>query len=460
MSGSVFMPTSISPSLSEPDPTKHVNYVLGMVLGVDDFTQEFAYLAGRTELAARELAGSGVTRGLRVTSPLPIDVTKGPEVVVSAGIAVTPRGRFVRVPLTQCVFVNDWIAKNRPLLDTKLAGVPGPVSIYVVLSYAEQTTDLVPIPGEPCRTEDESMAASRVTDDFKLELRLDPPEQLEARATRAYLDWLMSVPVVETGSTALPAFLAAIEDAAGKTPKVAIPPSTTAIFANPPPSVSIPRSDAARYLREAIRLFATLRAEWTGAGGAPPSEAVVLLGRIDLVLEQESLTSTTWIVDTLAIDETDRPRVLSLAALQEVMFTLADRAARSAVTFKPTANVTRYFTAAAGAVKVKATAADPSTESPATYNGLTAWASNPGEVTVKFDGPSGGALQYIVKVLPQSTADAVFGDPTVAFGAFLAPDAAGAQRFTLLVKNAGAAVSAVNLKDKTLMIEVSALGTG
>jgi hypothetical protein len=142
------------------------------------------------------------------------------------------------------------------------------------------------------------------------------------------------------------------------------------------------------------------------------------------------------------------------------MFTLADRAAGSTVTFKPSANVTRYFTAAAGAVKVKAAAGDPSTESPATYNGLTAWASNPGEVTAKFDGPSGGALQYIVKVLPQATADAIFGDPTVAFGAFLAPDASGAQRFTLLVKNAGAAVSAINLKDKTLMIEVSALGTG
>ncbi len=459
MSGSVFMPTSISPSPSEPDATKHVNYVLGMVLGVDDFTQEFAYLAGRTELAARELAGSGVTRGLRVTSPTstPYDDV-GPEVVVSAGIAVTPRGRFVRVPLTQCVFVNEWIAKNLTLLQTRLAGVPGPVAVYVVLSYAEQTTDLVPIPGEPCRTEDESMAASRVTDDFKLELRLDRPQQSEAEATRAYLDWLIGLPLVAGNGTPLRDFLAAIERAASGTPKVAIAPSTTPIFTATPAPVLIPRSDAAGYLREAIRLFATLRAEWTDAGVAPPTDGVVLLGRVDLVLKQASLTSSTWVVNTLTIDETDRPRVLSLAALQEVMFTLAGSAARSTVTFTPTPTITRYFTAAAGVVKVK-DAADTSIDA-TTYNGLTAWASNDGEVTVRFDGPSNTALGYVVKVLPTAGTTAVFASPTVAFGAFTTLQAGDGSRFTLLVKNAGNPVSKVDLVDKTLMIEVSAFGNG
>ena len=29
------------------DPSQHVNFAKGMVLGVDDFSQEFAYLAGR-----------------------------------------------------------------------------------------------------------------------------------------------------------------------------------------------------------------------------------------------------------------------------------------------------------------------------------------------------------------------------------------------------------------------------
>src|SRR5262245_475614 len=110
MSGSAFIPTTILPNSAEPDPSKHVNYVLGMVLGVDDFTQEFAYLEGHAELAAREAVGYGVLRGLRVGAAA--DGPKGPEVTVSAGVALTPRGQLVRVPLTQCAVLNEWLARN------------------------------------------------------------------------------------------------------------------------------------------------------------------------------------------------------------------------------------------------------------------------------------------------------------------------------------------------------------
>ena len=44
-----FAPTLVSPSATAQDPTKHVNYVLGMVLGVDDLTQEFGYLSQRDQ---------------------------------------------------------------------------------------------------------------------------------------------------------------------------------------------------------------------------------------------------------------------------------------------------------------------------------------------------------------------------------------------------------------------------
>jgi len=44
--------TAIS-AQTRPDPGKHVNYTYGMVLGVDDFTQEFAYLSAHD----RQLAG-------------------------------------------------------------------------------------------------------------------------------------------------------------------------------------------------------------------------------------------------------------------------------------------------------------------------------------------------------------------------------------------------------------------
>ena len=46
MSTGVMQPAA-TPDAVAPDPSKHVNYTFGMLLGVDDFKQEFAYLAGR-----------------------------------------------------------------------------------------------------------------------------------------------------------------------------------------------------------------------------------------------------------------------------------------------------------------------------------------------------------------------------------------------------------------------------
>ena len=88
------------------DPTKHVNYNLGMVLGVDDFTQEFTYLSGRDQWIVRDLIGYGTVTGLKVSSE--VDV-KGPRVVVSPGVAVSPCGQMVRTPIAQCAYLNDWL---------------------------------------------------------------------------------------------------------------------------------------------------------------------------------------------------------------------------------------------------------------------------------------------------------------------------------------------------------------
>ena len=71
---SCFSAKTTTSNMAEPNPTKHVNYNLGMVLGVDDFTQEFAYLSGRDQWLARDLIGYGTVRGLRVR--LEVDVEK------------------------------------------------------------------------------------------------------------------------------------------------------------------------------------------------------------------------------------------------------------------------------------------------------------------------------------------------------------------------------------------------
>src|SRR5262245_24165111 len=100
-----FVPSSASPTTPSLDPTKHVNYTLGMVLGVDDFTQEFAYLSGRGQELARTLGGYGTVSGLRVT-------IEGPQVVVSPGVAVSPSGQIIRVTPTQCADLNKWLANH------------------------------------------------------------------------------------------------------------------------------------------------------------------------------------------------------------------------------------------------------------------------------------------------------------------------------------------------------------
>ena len=63
---STFAPIAL-PHIAPPDPSKHVKYQLGTVLGVDDFDQEFHYLAERDRRIVRDLIGYGVISGLHVT---------------------------------------------------------------------------------------------------------------------------------------------------------------------------------------------------------------------------------------------------------------------------------------------------------------------------------------------------------------------------------------------------------
>src|SRR4051794_35028377 len=89
-----------------PDPTKHVDYTLGMILGVDEFTQEFAYLSERDRWAIRDLAGYGTVWGLKVSTRLN---GADPEIAVSPGVAASPCGRLIRVTPAQCASLNGWL---------------------------------------------------------------------------------------------------------------------------------------------------------------------------------------------------------------------------------------------------------------------------------------------------------------------------------------------------------------
>lgn len=322
-----FAPTA--PAVAPPDPSKHVNFTLGMVLGVDDFTQEFAYLSARDKWIVRDLIGYGVVSGLRVTIDDP--AADNPRVMVEPGVAVTPSGQLMCIAPTQCAQLLDWVRANRDDVERGLSPPPEDVRLAVVACYRACPTDNVPIPGEPCRTEEELMAPSRLQDSFLLELRLDAPAQPEEDATRDFVTWLRSVPVVEGAAGSLEDFVADLREAAEEASPPSSPPDF--LYGSPPPSLAIPRGRADEFLRTAFELWTTeLRPRWRTSipgcdCGCGPPEAVhgqdadcVLLGEVSVGLVYD-LEGQVHLASSPppAVDTSLRPTILPVRLLQEWM---------------------------------------------------------------------------------------------------------------------------------------------
>jgi len=334
---STFAAAAALPSVTPLDPTKHVNFTRGMVLGVDDFDQEFAYLSGRQRWIVRDLIGYGVVSGLRlfVDPPPAGEEDKGSRIGVSAGVAVLPSGQLVCVSPTQCAFLAEWVRANRDELEID-GSPPAEVRAAVVLCYAECKTDDVPIPGEPCRSEENLMAPSRIKDDFSLELRIEPPSQLEEEAVRQFAAWLARVPLSDDG-TDLEDFVAELRAAGSE--EAGSPPSTAEFLdESPPPGLTIPRDRAPEYLEAAFDLWATeLRARWrrpvpgcecAPGPDCPPEQDCLLLGEVIVPATLDSISGEVIVgdADEIELDLTRRPTVLHLRLLQELLLAGAARA--------------------------------------------------------------------------------------------------------------------------------------
>lgn len=330
---SCFSAKATTSNMAEPNPTKHVNYNLGMVLGVDDFTQEFAYLSGRDQWLARDLVGYGTVRGLKIT--LDTDGDKGPRVAVEPGVAVSPRGQMICVPAAQCAYLKDWVAEHSEEL-TRQSPLLGEVQLYVVLCYRDCPTDNVPIAGEPCRSEDQLVAASRLSDDFSLELRLKAPNQREENAVRDFVAWLKLIDVSADvfNSTPLEEFLDAIRAAAAHwlTSPLSSPPSSPPeefMVGSPPEFIHLNPADVCEYMRAAFRVWVTeLRPKWIARwhGCAPThfdvddqcEEDCVMLAELTVPIALES--PGVWTAadhPAVHVDESRRPYVIHTRMLQE-----------------------------------------------------------------------------------------------------------------------------------------------
>ena len=340
---STFVQQAARPAVAPLDPRKHVNYTMGMVLGVDDFNQEFTYLAGRDQWLARELLGYGTLSGLQVSAE---DESEGSRVFVEAGVALSPRGQLIRVPVKQCADFATWLASQKHQLDTLLHGSTRdpaqthPLKLYVVLSYAERPTGNLPtsnLPADANRAGQATQVASRISDDFQLDISFTPPDQSEEIALQAFVAWLRQVRIADEETspfneyTSLADFANAIRAATNLSAAHSSPPAT--FMSSPPPTdLLIPTEQATTYWRTAFQLWTTeLRPRWQAAQGANhiPHEERVLLATLTLHVSMSEQGQWRVVVPeqkehakqhpAVLVDESERPYLLSLRMLQEWM---------------------------------------------------------------------------------------------------------------------------------------------
>ena len=326
------MQLAATPDAVAPDPSKHVNYTFGMLLGVDDFKQEFAYLAGRDQWMARDLIGYGTISGLKVS----LDGAPGnPRLSVSCGDALSPKGQMIRVCPAQCAFLNGWLTANQSALQGVLNTSPpsSKIRLWLTLCYRDCMVDPVPIAGEPCRSADDLMAPSRLVDDFRLELRLSPPMQQEEDAIRDFVMWLDQIQVTDAPGT-FPT-IKQFEDAlrAALLP-MSSPLNPSTFFHSPLSQLRVHTAQIGDYLRSAFRIWATeirpmFHSGWPGSSctcagetsqGAPPEDCL-MLAEVDVPVVNVG-PGQNWQVDgtkPTTIDESQRPILLHTRLLQEWM---------------------------------------------------------------------------------------------------------------------------------------------
>ena len=402
-----------------PDPGKRVNFVHGLVLGAGELTQESAYLANRTEWLARDLIGYGTVAGLRVTS----DTREGTAViVVGAGVALSPRGRPIRVTMPQALALNEWLdARANEVVYRLVPGADSPpgdlLKLFVVLCYQQCATDNQPGPGEPCRTDEAPDLYTRIADSFRLELRFDAPDQREDQAARVLGSWLRQVELVDDGEgTVTPDdFLKALRAAAltGSPPDIAL--------SSPPEPLRIRAADAADFLRAAFGVWTTeLRPLWRTLA---PEDDCLLLAEVDLpiVTGQDG----RWTVDDparIALHFERRPYLVPLRLLQELgLYGLPALVPPPIIVTPPPATTPEteptpepapapalpFSVAAAGIIRGDVT---NSTHRLPLFNGLRVADVADGEVTISFEGyeppKDEDKFQYIVKALSAARIDA------------------------------------------------------
>jgi hypothetical protein len=323
-------PFSAVATAASADPSRHVNFTSGMVLGVDDYCQEFSYHSARDKWIVRDFLGYGTLTGLAVT--VEPDGSKGPRVRVTPGAAAAPSGQLICVGREQCGSFNAWLAheeikeKVRKLTD----GTPDPdhvtLNLYLTLCYVDCAVAEVPIPGEPCRSDENLMAPSRVADDYALCFDFDPPAMAEALAVPA-LDAFWTGVAFDAAPNTADAFATALRRAElqlrlafGVYPANAPAPNPADLA-----QIHVNTAAAARFAAALKRLWVTalrptVAAQRCGVDGGSAGDCVLLACLTVPVVK----VSTHWEVaappvgkpTAVTLDESARPVLLSTGIAQ------------------------------------------------------------------------------------------------------------------------------------------------
>lgn len=414
---------TVTPSMQQLDPSKRVNYTFGLVLGVDEFLQEQTYLIEKDRSQYRLAHGSGTVCGLQMRIVEGVNL----EVRVSPGVAINPTGQEIHVEQEMCARLNDWLTNNKDALQAVFGTPPLSVPLCVVLCYRECPSDMVPVPGEPCRTQQDSVAASRITETFQLKLCLNiaqiasppmgspaidnsllsglcyRPTQVEEDEIRAFGQLLRRIEITDSATVFLTQDelvylvrqLATSAGAPLTSPPLGSPPVSSPPWDNP--TLFLHPNDASDFLRAAFRVWITevrpALAALAGANDCGSSEQCVLLAELSVPV------SPIWMVSgTVEVDETHRPYLLPSRLLQECLLS-GGLGGGSAV------SVHGSFTVAAGTFSISpggnATAVGP------VFNGLTATAAGapPGVYLLQWSGspgyvmPGGGSPDHNYIVL-------------------------------------------------------------
>jgi hypothetical protein len=307
-----------------PDPLRHVNYVTGMVLGVDDYAQEFAYHAGRAKWIVREFLGYGTLSGLAVRV-VPDGDGGAARVHVAPGSAATPGGQLICVGREQCGEIGAWFkrADVKTELDARADGAGEvDVEVYLKLCFTDCPVDDVPIPGEPCRSEENLMAPSRVADDYSLSFSFERPLDIEARALEVFAAWRAAAEAdAAAGGETDPANFAPLVDRACKQILTAMGVQAGPVVPGDLDPVVIDPAMVTDFLallpRAWITVIRPMVMSQSCASGAVSSDDCLMLTRLRMTAKLDM--GSQWVAPAAADivdDQSERRFMLSAMALQ------------------------------------------------------------------------------------------------------------------------------------------------